>query len=114
MGVRIAMYAVDVPRFMAFVEQPIGALLSYYLDHGSASEFGMHCFQDVARELRYMAVPGRPLRCFRGPTAIPVEVTPEQMAADPFLSRKTADYLREENSLTLRIVLRGLGECPSC
>ncbi len=38
MGVRIQMYAVDLPRFESVLEQSLGEVLRYYADRGASDE----------------------------------------------------------------------------
>jgi hypothetical protein len=109
MGVRISIYAVDVPSFEAFIDQPIGDALWRYAENGSDRERIIY-WTDMQRERSYRAAPGEPLKYEQHSAWIPL--TKASISEHPFLKEKIRDYLARDHSFSLMWLLRGLSRFP--
>src|SRR4051794_23931811 len=91
MGVRLNMFAVDVPRLSAFLEQPVGAVLWYYVNH--APKGGPDLWLSDERR-RYLATPGQGIVCSDGGRRYRLH---EEAADDPSLRRTAIEYLQSSS-----------------
>jgi hypothetical protein len=109
MGVRINMYAVDVPPFEAFIDQSVGAALWHYVSNGSDRE-RVISWDDADSQQRYRAAPGSLTTIEKRGKR--VTLTRERVAEEPFFQQRVRDYLGRESSYALLCLLRALSHCP--
>lgn len=105
MGVRIHMYAVDVPTLTVFLAQPLGTLLSYIAKHGKPDARGLSFVEDDRRQ--YVARPGVGVLCGEARKLSPV------IGDEDYLRRPTSDLLAVGSSFQLNFVLQALQNCSS-
>jgi hypothetical protein len=105
MGVRISIYAVDVPKFEAFVQQLLVSVLWYYADYGPATNQSLHFYGELNysanHEYGVSAWKDQKRRKLRDRSEIP----------EPLLAQTLRDYLTREESITLLSVLGCLSQC---
>ena len=110
MGVRIDLYAVDVPAFAVRIDQSIGATLWEYAENGSDRAIAID-WNDQANNRRYRAVPGEPVACLE--QGCWARLSKDGTAEVEFLRRTMRDYLGQESSYALLSLLRALSRCPN-
>ncbi len=108
MGVRISLYAVDVPPFEQFIDRSLGEVLTDYAARGLDSDRRLWWWDD-SRDRRFLAVPGKPL-LYADSSANYVDYDTNE--PDAFLSHSIEDFLRKQSGHELKSLLRALCGFP--
>src|SRR5689334_22311704 len=118
MGIRISLFAVDVPAFAEFIKRPLGDLFWYFSDHasGNSDDLGdaLYLWEWPPSKGRYFARPGRDVIVVRGEkprTTGPISRSMSEWPA--FLKLPTNEFLSNEDSGHLLRLLRALTQCPA-
>lgn len=112
MGIRIDAYAVDLPRFAAFLSMPLGDLLRrYLLDGKNPGERLM--FTDTQSDDTFFATPGGLIGAWIGNASDRhfVELTKERMRAIEVLQRPASEHLSRGSIYQSSWLLRGFSNC---
>ncbi len=111
MGVRISLYAIDLPQFRIFLDRSLASTLWFYAENGSP-DWPLP-FTDLEPSFaRYVSSPMIGVRMHKEGQHW-VDLTRPETFADPFLSTKLQDYLNNSDSFALKFVLRALALCAS-
>ena len=112
MGVRISLYAVDIPAIEDFAKHSLGYVLQYYSKHGDSQfpSLGFSCQNSGHLEL-YLADIGKGISYYDGKRR--VILSEQSIENNSFLSTSLDEYLIDESSSDLYRVLAAYAQCPA-
>jgi hypothetical protein len=110
MGVRLELFALDLPRFTAFIRQPVWEWLWYYADNGTAQGGDVLMPANDDAHIVYVATPR--LGVMRAVGNKSVALDRRNRPGDPLLSDTLHDYLASNSPWRLQDLLTAVGRCP--
>jgi hypothetical protein len=113
MGIRIHFHAVDLPQFEVFLNRSLASTLWYVAqqDTRDSSELPHLRLNTPDYLAHYLSSPRFGVRLIKKGQER-VDLTHNEVFADPFLATSLKDYLRKNSSYDLHFLLNALEVCP--